>query len=1713
MYGITVFSDGFEGGTFGSWDGNGATSWQIGTTGSGGYDPHAGTYDAWCDPSHDGTLTSDDIDLSRGGSVSVTFWMLKDDIEPADFYLYFYNGTAYTLIVDLDTLGGDDVWIQYSSGSLDSQYFVSNFRIRFGAWPDNNENVYVDDVAVARIPPNLPIRPEGVGTYSGWTDYPAAGDNWDKVDDTGEGDGVSTYVYVPFSSGVTLDTYETEDLQAVGAYYIEYVQVYFRARRDSGASAARIAGAIYTHSARYNGSWVDPATTYTLYNTTWYTNPYTGASWTAAEVDALEIGVRGNNSLTGGALYCTQVYCNVSYEVYGGGNWLTGWNYRKAHRLNATSGAGTGYQFNMTVHYGSGTDSRFDVYIGGGKCQADFDDIRITSVDGSTLLDVWRENKSDGDYARIWYEVVEDISSVDTFVFVYYNNSAASWSDSGADTFLFFDDFDTFDTGVWSGATGSYSASGGDLTTSSSGTMVETEASGFTMTDAAIETRVRLSAATTRAGFGGRSQNAESTLSSSDQYFATARPADASPDIIIVEYNDAGDSVLANTAKSFSTSVYYRATFSMYGSNLTHTFNGTAQTATDASWSSGYVSVGTGTNTGSVYWSWIAVRKYVWPEPVQGQWFEEEAAPSLAEVLGGSSGYTEGEAVQLYVNWTCNEVLRFYTLYWNATGSWAAPNGTIAFSTTWSNVSQTLPETPLVAVAWRIQANSTEGNYVNSTTRYIYVLNDVPEVMEEDWGEDIQFNQHSRPIYVNGSRDAFYLAYLNTTTMPYWNMSIIGYNTASRQWSVPHDFGAYGLGAQYNDPHYVPTIGLLPNGSLIIVKGYGSSMEYKLTQTSALTATNITTLLETWTASWQTVNGTGGAFSSAYPTLLHDSSTTPTALRLFSRNGSAGGGDFCTWLWNSGAGRFDAPTIIVDGSTVGRYFYPYPTMVNSTHILMPWNNETAVYTPNALYFAYSDDFGVTWYNASGTTLTLPVNCENATVKVNDDPAWRTLGAVIDENQKCRILYSIIPEYPFNSIPQYMKTAVWSSTLGSPGSWATSNVTDMNGDTLVNSTANFEVVVFFDTYYNRTSFWVGRNDSLVKYVGWTGSTTKYIAAYNDTTADSWYWWRERSIPILFSYGLFEVLNYERLQSIGLNDLQATHAPDGYAGTTAQHTYATKFTATHTGNVKEITAKVNATGILASNIEFRAAVYALNGTRLGYTSSSFELTANWGYWYYCGWSMVPASLAVSASVTEGETYYLAVKFTHDIRLYNVSAAANASCHYNDGGGMAMPETLVSVDEYAVSYFIVGFEIHAVVRGIDQTPPTPLGVGWNQLVPWAADVGKTLMQIVATINFEGVHTTYAIKNNDTEYLYTRGWDDNALEIIDGVWDNLTVYCTEDGVWYHTYDGYNWLARKNTTTTFTLNHERAVTYTRMYSATPTFVMDGGTTPHFLFFTFPAVTVDFSPSALATLFRTLLVNPVASLMFHLSTVSTLFRTFFAAPSFTVTFAFASLSTIFSAFAANPAITLLFTLLSTPISTGGIVYAVAPTITLLFSLASTLTGYLFYTVAPSATLTFALASLSRLVAPFTNPVWIIGYNWIIGANWLYNGITGFAVSASATITFILNAVATAFLLRVVAPAFTLVFALVSPALQVLSMFHVTPAIVVVFVLQSVSLFTQHLYLVSPVLGIVFGLASLVSGGTLVSQQEVAASAAFAIIALAIALAALVLALERKERSE
>lgn len=122
--------------------------------------------------------------------------------------------------------------------------------------------------------------------------------------------------------------------------------------------------------------------------------------------------------------------------------WLTGWSYRKEITLNRASGAVTNYQMLLLVGESAGASGEnVDCNT---HCQTDFDDLRFTAADGTTLLDYWIESltgTTPNQLATVWIEF-DSIGTGATTFYMYYGKADAAAVSSGANTFIVFDDFE-----------------------------------------------------------------------------------------------------------------------------------------------------------------------------------------------------------------------------------------------------------------------------------------------------------------------------------------------------------------------------------------------------------------------------------------------------------------------------------------------------------------------------------------------------------------------------------------------------------------------------------------------------------------------------------------------------------------------------------------------------------------------------------------------------------------------------------------------------------------------------------------------------------------------------------------------------------------------------------------------------------------------------------------------------------------------------------------------------------------------------------------------------------------------------------------------------------------------------------------------------------------------------------------------------------------------
>jgi len=320
--------------------------------------------------------------------------------------------------------------------------------------------------------------------------------------------------------------------------------------------------------------------------------------------------------------------------------WITGWCRRKSHVVQQKVGAGTLYQVGIKVYKGAGADGTevvngitFGKVYCGGNCQNDFGDIRFADSVGDGLLDYWMEELSAGTYAIFWVEVTDDLSTANRTIYIYYDTAGATVTTSNGDTtFRLFDHFNdgVLDLAKWNtGGIGTTVEAGTELTITSGGANADhrhvTSKIIYT-TGVAVELRLRRSVDVGIA-WAGMTSVVGSALSTNYIYSFMSRTLYANFCWC------SGDDVNFNIAQYTIVRDlnYHRSSTKRTGIDddlfVDSEENAGAEfpTANDR-----YVSMNAYNLAGAVgalVVDWVAVRKYVDPEPTHGSWGGEELGP------------------------------------------------------------------------------------------------------------------------------------------------------------------------------------------------------------------------------------------------------------------------------------------------------------------------------------------------------------------------------------------------------------------------------------------------------------------------------------------------------------------------------------------------------------------------------------------------------------------------------------------------------------------------------------------------------------------------------------------------------------------------------------------------------------------------------------------------------------------------------------------------------------------------------------------------------------------------------------------------------------------------------------------------------------------------------------------------------------------------------
>ncbi|MHC4500887.1 MAG: LamG domain-containing protein, partial [Planctomycetota bacterium] len=115
----------------------------------------ASAYHSFTPGSGSGTLTTVDINTIGAHTMRVELSIKHTlGVEAGDIDLYYYDGTAWDFIADLNSIGPNDVWRTYTDDVNESEYLISNFKLELRSSISAGE-VFVDNVSVTNTWPIL----------------------------------------------------------------------------------------------------------------------------------------------------------------------------------------------------------------------------------------------------------------------------------------------------------------------------------------------------------------------------------------------------------------------------------------------------------------------------------------------------------------------------------------------------------------------------------------------------------------------------------------------------------------------------------------------------------------------------------------------------------------------------------------------------------------------------------------------------------------------------------------------------------------------------------------------------------------------------------------------------------------------------------------------------------------------------------------------------------------------------------------------------------------------------------------------------------------------------------------------------------------------------------------------------------------------------------------------------------------------------------------------------------------------------------------------------------------------------------------------------------------------------------------------------------------------------------------------------------------------
>lgn len=270
----------------------------------------------------------------------------------------------------------------------------------------------------------------------------------------------------------------------------------------------------------------------------------------------------------------------------------------------------------------------------------------------------------------------------------------------------------------------------------------------------------------------------------------------------------------------------------------------------------------------------------------------EETPPLSYSNLSPENNYVSQpeESITFSAYWTANNGnLSHYIFSYKIGEDGAWTNETYSFpedvSEAWSNVTKNVDDfsdSEGKWIYWKFYANNTAGNWKATEERRVFHWESLPPVSRFVDGKSVVSG--TRHIYYNGSKEAIYVVYLNTSYSP-WKYQIRCFDMESYQWIGPFNISD----APESDTHYKPSISVLPDGRLIILYGYYTKLKFRISTYSANTESNLTKLCSNWSQEYEV--SLRWSSKTSYPEAVRTENYT----LVFARDGASVDGDWTFW--------------------------------------------------------------------------------------------------------------------------------------------------------------------------------------------------------------------------------------------------------------------------------------------------------------------------------------------------------------------------------------------------------------------------------------------------------------------------------------------------------------------------------------------------------------------------------------------------------------------------------------------------------------------------------------------------------------------------------------------------------------------------------------------------------------------------------------------------